>query len=650
MNSHKRSRFREKEHRRNPHSFVSLSLSGEQKKKKKKRPPLLFSRTNFSLSLSLFSSSFLRDDDARARYDQKGRRRRNMTIHTSNRHFTQPPQLGAISPRAAQSKKNARAIPPVWVVLELACITFFSVAGGPYGFEDAVGAAGAKMVVIGLLVVPFIWSIPLALMTSELSSMFPETGGHIIWVHKAFGTFWSLQNSLWTFYTSALDNALYPVMFVDYLEEILYPETDEGLRWQYSMAIKVILLVFVTRVNIKGTDIVGKFAMGFAMFVLAPFLVTIVLGSRRTVAAIAGGTILSKRRKPIEWSKFFAVMFWNTSGFDCAGTCAEDIPNPGYTYPRALILAVFMVVGTYLIPTLVGLAYVPTTEEWTDGTFVDVADAVGGSTLGDWLGFTGAISATGMLCTLLCTTSRQLAGMSITGLFPKIFNDRHPVYGTPHYAIYATSALSLVFTGFDFAMLAEADMLFYCSSTILKFGALVSLRWKMPQAERPFSIPFGNLGLFGVAIPPTLACLSVVLTCQGSCLQIGIPGMFIGVITYYAKGGSRAVENMIPFDEDIVDATIDHGKAGGDLSMREFTLDDGDDNNNDDNDDGGAKKNIKIESFSVGEEPFVAHSLAKTASLKSYPTEQNDSFDSDGGDNGIINSSNDRSNAASKIN
>ena len=126
---------------------------------------------------------------------------------------------------------------------------------------------------IGLVVVPFVWSIPLALMTSELSSMFPETGGHIIWVHKAFGTFWSLQNSLWTFYTSALDNALYPVMFVDYLEEILYPEAeaDEGLRWQYSMMIKLILLGFVTKVNIKGTDIVGKFAMGFAMFVLTPF-------------------------------------------------------------------------------------------------------------------------------------------------------------------------------------------------------------------------------------------------------------------------------------------------------------------------------------------------------------------------------------------
>jgi len=552
-----------------------------------------------------------------------------MTIITSNRHFQEPINVGEISPRAARLTKNSDVIPPIWVVLELACITFFSVAGGPYGFEDAVGAAGAKMVMIGLVVVPFVWSIPLALMTSELSSMFPETGGHIIWVHKAFGTFWSLQNSLWTFYTSALDNALYPVMFVDYLEEILYPEAeaDEGLRWQYSMMIKLILLGFVTKVNIKGTDIVGKFAMGFAMFVLTPFLVTTVMGSGRTIRAIAGGTILSKRKKPVEWSKFFAVVFWNTSGFDCAGTCADDIPNPGYTYPRALILAVFMVFATYSIPTLVGLAYVPTTEEWTDGTFVDVADAVGGGTLGDWLGFTAAISATGMLCTLLCTTSRQLAGMSITGLFPKIFNERHPVYGTPHYAIYATSALSLVFTGFNFAILAEADMLFYCSSTILKFGALVSLRWQMPYAERPFSIPFGNLGLFGVAIPPTLACLSVVLTCRGSCLQIGIPGMLLGVITYYAKGGVRAVENMIPFDEGEDNkggVTVDRSKEGEDLPMRVFTLDDN-------NSDAGDAKNA----------------LERTLSLKSHPTEHNDPFDSDGEDS---NNNKDRSNAASKIN
>ena len=128
-------------------------------------------------------------------------------------------------------------------------------------------------------------------------------------------------------------------------------------------------------------------------------------------------------------------------------------------------------------------------------------------------------------------------------------------------------------------------------------------------------------------------------------MKIAIPGMVLGVITYYAKGGARAVEHMIPLDEDIVDMTNDSGK--GDLNMREFTLDDDGDNINDDGID--AKKNIKIESFSVGEEPYVAHSLAKTVSLKSYPTEQNDSFDSD---EEVNNDNNDSRNnaAASKIN
>ena len=51
---------------------------------------------------------------------------------------------------------------------------------------------------------------------------------------------------------------------------------------------KIDLPGFVTKVNIKGTDIVGKLAMGFAMFVLTPFLVTTVMGSGRTIRAIAG--------------------------------------------------------------------------------------------------------------------------------------------------------------------------------------------------------------------------------------------------------------------------------------------------------------------------------------------------------------------------
>ena len=79
-------------------------------------------------------------------------------------------------------------------VTKLVLIAFASVAGGPYGFEESVGAAGVKYTLLGLVCVPWIWSIPLALMTAELSSAMPENGGHILWVDRAFGSFWSYLN------------------------------------------------------------------------------------------------------------------------------------------------------------------------------------------------------------------------------------------------------------------------------------------------------------------------------------------------------------------------------------------------------------------------------------------------------------------------
>lgn len=37
------------------------------------------------------------------------------------------------------------------------------------------------MAIIGLLAVPFIWSIPQAIMSAELSLMMSENGGNIVW-------------------------------------------------------------------------------------------------------------------------------------------------------------------------------------------------------------------------------------------------------------------------------------------------------------------------------------------------------------------------------------------------------------------------------------------------------------------------------------
>jgi hypothetical protein len=62
-------------------------------------------------------------------------------------------------------------------VFKLACIAFFTVSAGPYGIEAAVQAAGAFPTLLGILVVAVFAGLPQSLLTAELSTMIPETGG-----------------------------------------------------------------------------------------------------------------------------------------------------------------------------------------------------------------------------------------------------------------------------------------------------------------------------------------------------------------------------------------------------------------------------------------------------------------------------------------
>src|SRR5574342_517972 len=148
----------------------------------------------------------------------------------------------------------------------LAALTFLCVAGGAYGIEDAVGAGGPALILVALLVVPWLWSFPTALMTAELSAAMPEDGGYVVWVHRAFGRFWGFQEGWLSWLCSFADSALYPVMFVDYLTYMNGAMTPVE-RWLIGAA----AIVATACLNIRGTQLVGISSIIFTLLVLAPF-------------------------------------------------------------------------------------------------------------------------------------------------------------------------------------------------------------------------------------------------------------------------------------------------------------------------------------------------------------------------------------------
>src|SRR6056300_315633 len=64
--------------------------------------------------------------------------------------------------------------------------------GGPFGIEPALKAGGYLYAIIGVSVMPFIWSLPEALITYELSSLYPCASGGVRWTEEAFGEGWGL--------------------------------------------------------------------------------------------------------------------------------------------------------------------------------------------------------------------------------------------------------------------------------------------------------------------------------------------------------------------------------------------------------------------------------------------------------------------------
>jgi amino acid transporter len=150
----------------------------------------------------------------------------------------------------------------------LVFIMFFTVSGGAYGLEDLVGSSGAGLALLLLVLTPIFFSLPTALMVAELATAMPVEGGFYYWVKKAMGPFWGFQEGWWSWLTTFVDMAIYPVLFVDYTSS--YKAFDilnrNGLlRWLLGLTV---IWVF-TYLNIRGSKVIGDSSIVFGAIVLA---------------------------------------------------------------------------------------------------------------------------------------------------------------------------------------------------------------------------------------------------------------------------------------------------------------------------------------------------------------------------------------------
>jgi amino acid transporter len=374
--------------------------------------------------------------------------------------------------------------------LPLIAATYFMVSGGPYGIEDILGGAGFLKAIVILLLLPFLWSLPTALMIGELASAIPADGGFYVWVRRALGPFWGYQEGWLSLSASIFDMAIYPAIFVLYLGKFNPALTADWRAYAWSLAVVVACCAW----NLRGAPAVGDDSVWMFVLLLAPFAAIVVLGLWHGLTqhpAVQWGTSGSSSAL----STAVLVAMWNYMGWDNASTVAQEVENPQRNYPRAMVASTFLVAITYILPlaavALAGLSVASfSTGDWTDAARLLGGPGLLGAGLGMAVVAGGAISGIGMFNALVMSYSRLPTAMAEDGMLPRIFARRNG-RGVPWVSVLACGLAWALALKLPFERLISIDLILYGSSLLLEFVALVVLRLREPDLVRPFRA--GNL-------------------------------------------------------------------------------------------------------------------------------------------------------------
>lgn len=329
-------------------------------------------------------------------------------------------------------------------VLSVVSLIFFNVSGGPLGSEGIISAAGPVIGLVSMVAFVLLFSVPQAMITAEvrvtssypcvpeirahaaamclvvqLSTAFPDNGGYSLWVKAAFGNFWAVQESYWSWFSGVVDSALYPVLLYSTARELLASigyevgthhgnvlsclHSDPSCAREYGLKLAIVFVFTVP--NVISSQLVGRIVTMLAVLVLAPYVALSLVGLPQVRAA----NLLRAPAHP-RLERMLSILYWSLSGFDSASTFAGEVELPSVTFPKALSLAVITMLLAYIIPLAIAAGADAQWDTWRDGSLAAVGRRIGGEWLGVWIMASSCLSNWGLYASEVLEDSYQLLG------------------------------------------------------------------------------------------------------------------------------------------------------------------------------------------------------------------------------------------------
>lgn len=287
-----------------------------------------------------------------------------------------------------------------------------------------------------------------ALITAELSSAFPRTGGVYVFLKRAYSPAvaylwgWAM---FWVMHSGII--AAIATVFARYLGHFV-DLGDAGTR-----ATAVGAIVVLSAVNYLGVRHGSALQTFFTVVKVVAILIVVILGVAFVTThdgASASAAMASSRPTYDAFVEAMIAGLFAYGGWHMVTYAADETTNPARTIPRALILGTIIVTVAYIAVNASYLAVLPL-QQVTSSTRVaaDFADAVLGSGGGHVLSALVVLSTLGGMTGIILAGPRVYLAMAQDGLLFPWAGAVHPRYRTPHVAIALQAIWSsiLVLTG-----------------------------------------------------------------------------------------------------------------------------------------------------------------------------------------------------------
>ncbi len=388
-------------------------------------------------------------------------------------------------------------------------------------------AATGLHIIFYYLFAGIVFLLPCTLITAELATHHPKTGGAYIWVRDAFGP----QYGFLTIWLQWIYNVIWYPTILSFIAVNIAYLFSPNLATHDAYMVPMIIAMFTlsTLANSFGMKLSSLVSTLSAIIgTIIPMLLIIILGiawmkSTRTIAIEP--TLMNFLPTTLDNSNaaFLVVVFFSLMGFEMSAVHAGDVQKPKRDFPRALLYSSLIVLLTMVLASAAIAIVVPS----SDLNIVSGLDQAFGLFLNafhlKWLlpvviifmiiGGFGGMSAwvIGPTKGLMVAAQDQCA----PAVFGKV-NKR----GVPSIMLWAQWAvvvvLCLLFVFFKSFntwywilsdLTAQLALLFY----VLMFAASIKLRYKTPQKKDAFRIPCGNVGIWLTGIIGILACIFAIL-------------------------------------------------------------------------------------------------------------------------------------------